>query len=657
MAGPSIEASGERAVAIGGDVAGSIFTGDIYFTGRPPAYRAPFQAPPLPAYFVPRPEVSVPLKAQLLGDGGCPSGALVVSAVHGLGGIGKSTLVAALAREKEVLERFPDGILWATLGQQPDVLSLLAGWIQALGDYDFRPTTPEAASAHLRTLLHGKAVLLVVDDAWDPEHVRPFLAGGDRCRAVVTTREALIAQAVGATLYDLDVMTPEQALGLLGGRLGRPLEGREREEAQRLARAAGYLPLALELAAAQVADGVPWAELLEDLTAETARLEALELPGAEEAADEATRKRLSLKASFHLSLRRLPPERRADFAWLGVLPEDAPLTPAMMATVWETGERTARDTLRYLRGKALLLPGVSLPDGTPTFRMHDLLHDLARRLLTGPEAPAREGDLPGLGLPLPEAHRKLLARYRLRTRKGLWHTLPDDGYIHARLTWHMEGAGQEEEIHALLREETEEGRNGWYEARERLGQTAGYLADVERAWRLADLAPSPAAGAGEFYALIAASLNSLAGKIPPALLAALVEKGVWSPPQGLAYARQVPEAGQRAKALAALSPHLPEPLREEALREALDAARKIRDEGYRAQALAGLVPRLAEWAGREPVAARQAWQETLHLLARRTRRDLLSDLRALSPLLAVLGGAEAVAATFRAIQSVGRWWP
>jgi len=503
------------------------FTETIAHAGRLPFHHTPFQAPPLPRHFVPRPEVSEPLKIQLLAEHGQPSGILVVSAIHGLGGIGKSTLAAALVRDPEVLTRFPDGILWATLGQQPDVLSLLTGWIQALGDYDFRPTTSEAATAHLRTLLHDKAALLVVDDAWDPAHVHPFLAGGDRCRVLVTTREAVIASAVGAKLYDLDVMTPAQALALLGGRLGRKLEGEERASARELARVVGYLPLALELAAAQVADGVPWDELLEDLDAEIARLETLEVPGAEEVADEALRKQLSLKASFHLSLRRLSAERRTDFAWLGVLPEDVVLTPAMMATVWGKGVREARDTLRYLRGKALLSPGAPRPDGTPTYRLHDLLHDLARRLLTAPPEPKREGDLPGLGVPLPEAHRLLLERYRARTQDGLWHTLPDGGYIHAHLTWHMEQAGEVEAIHALLREETEEGRNGWYEARERLGQTAGYLADIACTWQLAEEEIATrnsllALGLQCRYALITASLNTLAKNIPPALLAALV---------------------------------------------------------------------------------------------------------------------------------------
>ncbi len=98
----------------------------------------PCQAPVVPRYFVPRPKVSQKLMEYLTTD--APAGALVVSAVHGLGGIGKTTLVAALAHDPAVQTRFPDGILWVTLGQQPDVLSFLSGWIQALGDRDFHPT-------------------------------------------------------------------------------------------------------------------------------------------------------------------------------------------------------------------------------------------------------------------------------------------------------------------------------------------------------------------------------------------------------------------------------------------------------------------------------------------------------------------------------------
>ena len=101
-------------------------------------------------------------------------------------------------------------------------------------------------------------------------------------------------------------------------------------------------------------------------------------------------------------------------------------------------------------------------------------------------------------MPLQEAHAALLKSYRDRTQNSMWHTLSDDGYIHAHLIWHPEQAGWENELHALLRQETPDGCNAWYQAREALGQTAGYLDDVHRAWWLAGeefaarQSPSPA---------------------------------------------------------------------------------------------------------------------------------------------------------------------
>jgi hypothetical protein len=88
--------------------------------------------------------------------------------------------------------------------------------------------------------------------------------------------------------------------------------------------------------------------------------------------------------------------------------------------------------------------------------------------------------------------------------------------------------------------------------------------------------------------------------------------------------------------------------------KALAAARAIRDERARAEALTGLSPKLAAM----PFSALYPfWQETLSFLAARIRRDVLSDLTALAPLLSALGGEEVIAQTVRAVQDVGRWWP
>ncbi|NET49613.1 MAG: hypothetical protein F6K09_13015, partial [Merismopedia sp. SIO2A8] len=522
-----------------------------------PKAGVPFQAPHLPTYFVERPEVSQKLKQCLLSETTNKTGTLVVSAIYGLGGIGKSTLAAALAHDREVQAHFPDGILWATLGQQPDLLSLLSTWIQELKDYNFKPTTPESASMHLRTLLSDKAALLVVDDAWSPEHVEPFQVGSASCRVLVTTREALI---VGAIRYDLDVMKPEQAIALLEQWRGN-LTRAERKQAQALASTVGYLPLALELAAAHVADGISWSELLTDLRREIAILETLDLPGAEDIGNETLRKKYSLLASFNLSLKRLAPEYLHRFAWLGVLPEDAFITPKMAVTLWEVNQRQTLRSLRYLRSKALLLPAASLADGTQSYRLHDLLHDLARRLLTVTTAPTQENNLTGLGLTMPQAHAALLERYRAKTENGLWHTLPDDGYIHAHLSWHLLEAGWIEQLHQLLREETPEGHNGWYQACDHLGQLESYIQDVARAWKLAEDAfienQSNTIGLQCRYALIISSLNSLFTSIPPELIVVLLEKQIWTPEKSLTYARQEQDSFRRQEILFAIAPHLP----------------------------------------------------------------------------------------------------
>jgi len=603
------------------------------------------QAPPKPSYFVERPEVSIELNKLLLSATTEKTGTLVISAIYGLGGIGKSTLAAALAQEKKVQAFFTDGIFWATLGQQPDILSFLHGWIQALGDYDFKPTGIDAASLHLRTLLADKKALLVVDDLWNVEDIDPFIVAVNHCKLLVTTREVPVK---GAIRYDLDVMTESQSLALLTGYLRKELTAEEEAQGKNLAKIVGYLPLALELGAAQVKDGIPWAELIEDLRAEIANLEILDRLEAGDNANEEKRKHYSVIACFNLSLKRLNGQRLRQFSWLGVLPDDVTITEKMASTLWDCQVREARQTLRYLRSKALLLTGVS-SEVLTSYRVHDLLHDLARNLILASPHPETDYQLPGLGLSMAEAHQQLLQRYQKQIKispltplekggkevevplekerspltplekerspltplekggkevevpliKGdlggsNWHTLADDGYIYNQLLWHLEKAGQIAQIHLLLREETAEGHNGWYSQCEREGKTAIFIKDVSRAWQLAEEHfienPSESIGLQVRYALITTSLNSLAGNIKPELIAALVKQEIWTPAQGLAYVRQNQDDGEQAAGLRKIIPYLTPTL----LSEALEIARGIGDEYNRAEALTGLAPHLPE---------------------------------------------------------------
>ncbi|MEH2070562.1 MAG: NB-ARC domain-containing protein [Nostoc sp.] len=568
-----------------------------------------FQAPPLPTYFVERPEYSDDLKTRLLNGSSSDSRTLVITAIHGLGSVGKSTLAAALAHNAEIQSRFCDGILWATLGQQPNVLALLSGWVQPLGDYSFKPTSVEATSSHLRTLLYDKAVLLVVDDAWNTEDARAFNFGGARCQVLVTTREGHIADALAASTYSLDIMKPDQAMELLTKKLRREITGTERHSAENLAKGVGYLPLALELAAAEVACGTTWNELLADIQQEIARLTSFDRPEAEEITDEASLKRLSLTASLNLSVKRMPPEKQQHFSWLGVLPEDVNINKMMAATLWQMDKCDAAKMLQYLRNKALLLTGLPLADGMPTYRLHDLFHDLACNLLTAPSQPKRPGDLAGLGLNLADVHAAFLKKYRQKTQNGLWHTLLDDGYIHQYLVWHLEKAGQLEEIHTLLREESATGSNGWYEAREQLAQTGGYITDISRAWELAEANRTESTLSLQCrYALITASMNSLAANLPGNLLVALVKNKMWTPEQGLAYALQKPELREKIDSLTELVNYLTPNLQELTLQKALAAARVTQNESNRANALSALADKLPDILP-EALAAARAIQD------------------------------------------------
>ena len=91
-----------------------------------------------------------------------------------------------------------------------------------------------------------------------------------------------------------------------------------------------------------------------------------------------------------------------------------------------------------------------------------------------------------MGIVLGRGAARFLDQYRIGTPPTPWHEVADDGYLYDHLIWHLENAGRSEDIHELLWAEDAAGKNGWYEARERLGQTSGYLADLERARRLAD---------------------------------------------------------------------------------------------------------------------------------------------------------------------------
>jgi hypothetical protein len=484
----------------------------------------PFQAPALPTHFVDRATESTEIIERLIRKVSDHNGILVVSALHGFAGVGKTALAAATAHSPIVNDRFRDGVLWTTLGQNPDPLENLVSWIHGLGDRDYNPSTINAASSYLRTLLYPRNLLLVIDDVWDAEHARPFLSGGPQCAALITTRRAHVADDLSANLYALDVMTQADALSLLKKRVelgrGRKLTQGELEQALLLTQETGFLPLALDLIGALIARGYGWSEARHLLNVEQARRGHR---------PRQHRAQLKLEASLQVSLNSLRAEDETAwrcFAWFGVLPDQVVLNNRMASTLWEVSNEEASRILNLLADEAIIQRGAS------RFTVHDLMHDMARQLLAS-EAPD------GLGIDIKQAHKELLNRYARRTPSEDWSKLCDDGYIHSRLIWHFDQSGDREAIHQLICQSGEDGQNAWYFARDQLGQSAGYLDDIRTACRVNLEANNFLVQRHIQYGLIRSSLHSLDQAISPQVLLILVGRKIWTVEKAFYHIRQM----------------------------------------------------------------------------------------------------------------------
>ena len=260
-----------------------------------------------------------------------PGGAVVISAVAGMAGVGKTALAVHWARR--VAGRFPDGQLYVNLrGYDAEGAAVtpeeVTGWfLAALGVPPFQiPADEQARSGLYRSVLAGRRVLIVLDNARDAAQVRPLLPGSAGCLVVVTSRSALagLAAAEGAHPLRLGPLGAEEGVRLLAARLGPERVAAEPGAVTELVARCGHLPLALAVMAARAAadPGLPLAALAGQLAgaagaeaaghvaagADPGRLEVLET------GDPAT----SLGRLLSWSHRRLSSPAAVVFALLGV---------------------------------------------------------------------------------------------------------------------------------------------------------------------------------------------------------------------------------------------------------------------------------------------------------------------------------------------------
>jgi tetratricopeptide (TPR) repeat protein len=375
--------AGTRNAVSGGTQNGPVLqarTINARFEAASPAPVALAQLPPPVAGFTGRDDDLAVITGLL--DPTRPSGTVVVSAVAGLAGVGKTTLAVQAGHVVQERGWYQGGVLFIDLHGYDEApaqpAQALDALLRALGIPGERipPSGEERAGLYRSALAQiSEPVLVIADNASSEAQVRPLLPGVRPHRVIVTSRHTLAG--LDARLLDLRVLDEAAGLELLDRalRAARPDDervGSDREAAERLARICGGLPLALQIVAASLkADpGLRVSELADDLAVERERLGRLRYDdGSGTAAP-------SVAAAFEHSYQRLDELAARTLRLLPVNPGPE-VSTAAVAILADLPVGKAREVLAGLARAHLI---EAAPGAAGRWRMHDLMRLYTQRL-------------------------------------------------------------------------------------------------------------------------------------------------------------------------------------------------------------------------------------------------------------------------------------
>jgi DNA-binding SARP family transcriptional activator len=329
------------------------------------ARAVPAQLPADVADFTGRAEDLRQLDCLLATRAELPTTAVVISAIAGTAGVGKTAL--AVHWGHQVRGQFPDGQLYVDLrgyAPTPPVrpIQALAMLLHALGvPAEQVPVEIDEAAGLYRSLMADRRLLVLLDNARSPDQVRPLLPASPGCMVLVTSRDRLagLVAMQGARRLTLDTLTLGEARELLERIVGKRRVAAEPQATTELARSCALLPLALRIAAASLTDQPQRG--IADYVAELGkgnRLAALEITGDQQA---------KVRAAFDLSYNALDPAGQRLFRLLGLVPGHD-VTPGATAALAGSTSQQAWRLLDRLAGAHLLSRR-----GPNRFGFHDLL--------------------------------------------------------------------------------------------------------------------------------------------------------------------------------------------------------------------------------------------------------------------------------------------
>lgn len=322
---------------------------------------APFQAIPLPAYFVGRETELAALAAQLR-----EGEQTAVYTLHGMAGVGKTALAAQLAYQ--LRSEFSDGVLWARLDSS-DTMSILATFAAAYRQDVSQFHDVASRSRVVRDLLMAKRTLIVLDNAETSAQIEPLLPPTGRCAVLITTRRQDLAILAGSKRLEIRPFTPSPTTyrAFFTQFLGAERAQIEADELNQMADALGHLPLALVIAASRLAYEQGWqtASFQERVAQPQGRLPALRYESH------------SVQHTFQRSFELLDDAAQRLFATAGQLARQTVSLPTLAALA-QLDDDMAQDGVRQLCGLSLL------ESENGRFHLHPLLHDFAQALPVDP---------------------------------------------------------------------------------------------------------------------------------------------------------------------------------------------------------------------------------------------------------------------------------
>jgi DNA-binding XRE family transcriptional regulator len=312
------------------------------------------------------------------------SATAVVAAVAGAAGVGKTALAVHWAHQ--VTGQFPDGQLYVNLrgfdahGPAATPADVVGCFLDALGVPAARvPATLDAQVGLYRSMLAGRRMLVVFDNARDAAQVRPLLPGAPGCLALVTSRDQLISLAAtdDARLVKVDVISNGEARRLLAWRLSEERVAAHPDATDEVIASCGGLPMALAMVAARAAahPDFPLTVVAEELRSTRRRLDAF---------DDDSDPDTSLRSAFAGSYRTLSGPAARLFRLLGHHPGAGISLPAVAGLLTSS----APDARRLL---AELVRAHLITEHAPgRYALHDLLHAYAGELAADLDSPSSQ---------------------------------------------------------------------------------------------------------------------------------------------------------------------------------------------------------------------------------------------------------------------------